>query len=82
MQYTNAQLEKAAFYGLCKHYDFLAGFSDDHRAYLKGQAQWATISKAVADYPELSPILQAWSAYWSAYINCKNPTEPQLQNFI
>lgn len=84
MQYTETQLEKAAFYGLCKHYDFLHEYSDDHSAWKKGEAQWAAIQKAVTDTPEYRPILQAWAEYWAAYCNNVRPlpAEPNLQSFI
>lgn len=82
MQYTESQLEKAAFYGLCKHYDFLHEYSDDHRAWQKGMAQWQGINDAVLAQPELRPILQAWAHYWTEYINRNFQPEPQLGDFL
>lgn len=82
MQYTESQLEKAAFYGLCKHYDFLHEYSDDHSAWKKGEAQWQSINDAVLTEPAFQPILKAWAAYWTAYINREDATEPLLQDYL
>lgn len=56
-------MNRAEFYALLDRHDWTHDFSDDHRAWKKGQEEWRHILAIVNAQPEFRTLLKAFSGW-------------------